>query len=66
MMDCAMKMIDKVASCPEMEIISHKTSFDTSRSFNREQIFHCPRPETKAHDDGEEITKDFQDTLQYH
>ena len=53
----AMSMINEAASRPETVRISDKTSYETSREFERKWVCHYPRLEETSHDNGIEITQ---------
>ena len=61
----AMKMIDKSTSWSEMIRIGGKPNCETSRVFDRKQLFQNPLPEEVAHENEAEITQEFQDALQF-
>ena len=49
---------------PEIFRMKDKTSYETSRVFDRKWLCRHPRPEMTIHDNRTEFTQEFQDTLQ--
>ena len=59
----ALTMIDEASSWPKIIRIADKTSYEASKTFDREWLCRHPRPSVMIHDNGPEFTSEFLELL---
>ena len=60
---CTLTIADELASWPEIARIGDKTSYETSRAFDKEWICRCPMPNIVLHGNGPEFKSEFLELL---